>query len=74
MYGVKRFVIPVFLVIILAGCASTKPFLGFLATATYIDNSISEATEATRQDLETNKQELETTKDDLIIIRASAGC
>ncbi|MBA7676354.1 hypothetical protein ES703_84595 [subsurface metagenome] len=27
----KEIVIPVFLVIILAGCASTKPFLGFLA-------------------------------------------
>ncbi len=49
----------------LAACASTKPFLGFIATTGYVDQKMQAQSEANRKSLETIQADLQTLRADL---------
>lgn len=46
--------------VLLAGCASTKPFLGFIATTGYVDQRMQVQSEANQQSLDKIQTDLQT--------------
>lgn len=52
-------------VILLAGCASTKPFLGFLATTGYVEQKMQAQSDANKQSLDKIQQDLNALQSDV---------
>jgi septal ring factor EnvC (AmiA/AmiB activator) len=51
--------------VLLGGCASTKPFLGFLATTGYVDQKMQAQTAANQQSLDKIQSDLKSLQDDV---------
>ena len=52
-------------VVLLGGCASTKPFLGFLATTGYVDQKMQAQSTANQQSLDKIQADLKSLQDDI---------
>lgn len=61
----KISVLAVGTLLVLAACASTKPFLGFIATTGYVDQKMQAQSEANRKSLETIQADLQTLRADV---------
>lgn len=52
-------------IVLLAGCASTKPFLGFIATTGYVEQKMQVQSEANQKSLEKIQNDLESLQGDV---------